>query len=241
MRVAHRFGQRKTIAAPPSSYGLLSQHPLFSGLQEPARKAFVAQGSLVRIPKYSLLFHQGDEITAAYLILEGLVKLYRDLRDSDRTLGFLYKGDMVGLDAAFAPDGHTYSAQALGFVTVCAFPREAILSLVQTAPEFGPSLLRDSARQMDEALTEQDRLSSQSANGRIAGKILALAEKFGRADSEGGVVLQLKITQREMASMAGTNRESVCKALLVFKREGSIDIQDKLIVIKNKSKLASWP
>ncbi len=240
MKIAHRFGPKKTIAAPASAFSVLSQHPLFSDLDEDVRRQLIAAGSLVRIPKYSLLFHQGDEVTAVYLILEGLVKLYRDLGDSDRTMGFQYKSDMVGLDAVFASGGHPYSAQALGFVTVCAFPKETILSLTQTSPDFCSILIKAISLQWEAALEEQDILSHRSTSGRIADKILRLADKFGKA-GEHGEVLQLRITQRELASMAGTNRESVCKALITFKREGSIDIQKKLIVIKNRSKLASWP
>lgn len=240
MKIAHRFGQKKTIAAPASAHLLLSHHPLFSGLPDTTRRDLVAKGSLVRIPKYSLLFHQGDEVTAVYLILEGLVKLYRDLGDTDRTWGFLYKGDVIGLDAIYASGGHPYSSQALGFVTACAFPKEILHALVAGTPEFGAALLKEAAKQMESALHEQDVLSNRSTNGRIADKILRLAEKFGKSD-EAGITLVLQITQRELASMAGTNRESVCKALLAFKREGSIDIQNKLIVIKNQTKLSSWP
>lgn len=240
MKIAHRFGPKKTMAAPASAFSVLSQHPLFSKLDEPLRRKLVASGSLVRIPKYSLLFHQGDEVTAVYLILEGLVKLYRDLGDSDRTLGFQYKSDMVGLDAVFASGGHPYSAQALGFVTVCAFPRETFLSMAQESTDFHSILTNALSLQWEAALQEQDVLSHRSTNGRIADKILRLADKFGKPDPH-GEVLQLRITQRELASMASTNRESVCKALITFKREGSIDIQKKLIVIKNRAKLASWP
>lgn len=240
MKIAHRFGQKKTIAAPPSSFALLSHHPLFSELSDETRRDLVAKGSLVKIPKYSLLFHRGDEVTAVYLIMEGLVKFYRDLGEIDRTLGFFYKSDVVGMDSLYAPSGHLYSAQALGFLTVCAFPREVVWSLVSANPEFAELLLKDAARMMETALHEQDVLAYRSTNGRIADKILRLADKFGKPEPS-GLVLHLRITQRELASMAGTNRESVCKALLTFKKEGSIDIQNKLIVVKDQSKLALWP
>ena len=239
MKIAHRFGQKKTMTAPASAFLLLSQNPLFSPLEEPIRRDLVAKGSLVRIPKYSLLFHQGDDVTSVYLILEGLVKIYRDLGDSDRTAGFFYKSDIVGIEALYS-GGHIYSAQALGFVTTCAFPKEVIQSMVKDHPQFGTLLLAEGARQLESAFHDLDMLTFRSTNGRIAGKILGLAEKFGRNDSH-GLTLHLQITQRELASMAGTNRESVCKALVAFKREGSIDIQNKLIVIKNRGKLSSWP
>lgn len=240
MKIAHRFGPKKTMTAPVSAFGLLSQNPLFSDLPEDVRRSLVAKGSLVRIPKYSLLFHQGDDITAVYLILEGLVKVYRDLGESDRTLGFLYKADIVGLDALYASSGHPYSVQALGNVAACAFPRETLMALVVSVPEFGATLLKAAAVQFETILHEQDIMSHRGTNGRIADKILTLTEKFGKPVPD-GLALMLRVTQRELASMAATNRESVCKALLMFKREGSIDIQNKLIVIKNKSQLASWP
>lgn len=240
MKTAHRFGQKKSGPAPSLSFTLLSQHPIFSSLPENIRRDLVADGSVVRIPKYSLLFHQGDEVTAVYLILEGLVKLYRDLGDTDRTLTFLYKADVLGLDALYSSEGHACSAQAVGFVTACAFSKESVQSIAAATPEFSELLLKEAARQCAAALHEQDVLFHRSTNGRIADKILRLGEKFGKVESH-GMILQLRITQRELASMAGTNRESVCKALLTFKREGSIDIQNKLIIIKNQEKLASWP
>ncbi|MBI4178645.1 Crp/Fnr family transcriptional regulator [bacterium] len=257
MPLLHRFGQKRGMAAPPSAFPLLAKHTLFAGLPEEIRRDLVAKGSLVRIPKYSLMFHQRDDVTAVYLILEGLVKLYRDLGETDRTWGFRYKGDMVGTDSLHASGGHLYSAQALAFVSACAFPRDILTDLTASSPEFCEALFQHAANELETSLREQDVLTSRSTNGRIADKILILAEKFGRisgsaapsvgvsdagrAESQ-GVVLQLRITQRELASLAGTNRESVCKALVTFKREGSIDIlQNKLILVKNQTKLASWP
>jgi CRP-like cAMP-binding protein len=177
--------------------------------------------------------------------------LVRHRDGAERTLRTAIRGgasaadlaDMVfsaATDRIYADGGHPYCAQALGFVTASAFPRETVQSLMESDPAFRSLLMRESARQLESALRELDVMAHRSTNGRVADKILMLSDKFGRAEPQ-GVVLTLRITQRELASLAGTNRESVCKALVTFKREGSIDIFNKMIVVKNKTQLASWP
>lgn len=237
-RAASQSGKRKW-QEPGVLRKMVGDHPLFQALPASSGATLSAAGNIVRFPKYSLLTHQHEEVSAVYLILDGLVKIYRDLGDADRIMDFYYRGDLVGIEALFMPGGHCYAAQALESVTVCALPVDSLLRLADE-PAWQSALLKASAERHRAMLEQMDVLTSRSANGCVAAHILRLGKKFGKS-GESGEVIQLRITQRELASMSGTNRESVCKALISFKNEKSIDIHNKLIVIKDRAKLEQWP
>ncbi len=75
---------------------------------------------------------QGDPSEHVFNITEGMVMLFKDLADGRRqVLGFLLKGDFLGLTAGAAYD---LGVQALTPVQVCRFPRPAFRRLLLETP-----------------------------------------------------------------------------------------------------------
>ncbi|MBI5081017.1 MAG: winged helix-turn-helix domain-containing protein, partial [Chloroflexi bacterium] len=59
-----------------------------------------------------------------------------------------------------------------------------------------------------------------------ARKLLELAQQYGVVEP-GGVRINLTINQSDLASLSGTTRESINKALGSFKRQGLIVMQEQ--------------
>jgi CRP/FNR family cyclic AMP-dependent transcriptional regulator len=66
--------------------------------------------------------------------------------------------------------------------------------------------------------------------GRLAKRLLDLADKHGRAEGQ-GVAIDLKLTQQDLAAMVGATRESVNKHLGWMRDHGLIQLDRQRIVI----------
>jgi len=73
-----------------------------------------------------------------------------------------------------------------------------------------------------------------SLKGRVARALLSLAEEFGRDVGQGRIVIQQKISQSDLAAMAGVARENVSRVLhdwaersLVSRLAGYYCLEDK--------------
>ena len=69
-------------------------------------------------------------------------------------------------------------------------------------------------------------------------KLLAeLSERYGR-EEEGGVLIDLALPHREIASIVGSTRESVTVRLNDMRRAGMIEFVDRKILLKHPPDLA---
>jgi CRP-like cAMP-binding protein len=70
-------------------------------------------------------------------------------------------------------------------------------------------------READEVLAAT---SFMTVKGRLARAFLELAEHLGQKDNAGHVTIGHKISQRELAAIAGIARENVSRTLATWKR-----------------------
>jgi len=89
-------------------------------------------------------------------------------------------------------------------------------------------------------LRETDEMAADLAfldvPGRLAKKLLDLAASNGVQKSS-GVLIDLAVTQEELANMIGVTRESVNRNLSDFKKMGLVTNQGRKIIVKDAARL----
>jgi CRP/FNR family transcriptional regulator len=133
--------------------------------------------------------------------------------------------DVPILDQGPAP----VSAQAMGPVLLYGIARANLELMLKEYPEVARNLLRVMARRIRYLISLVEDLSFRSVSGRVA-KILL--ENAGTADTAGQ-----RLTQRDMAAMAGTAREVVSRSLKYLEEAGLIQIRQHRIIVKNTAGL----
>jgi CRP/FNR family transcriptional regulator len=71
---------------------------------------------------------------------------------------------------------------------------------------------------------------------RLATLILNLGERFG--EGNGVVTLDMRLTHQDLANMIASTREAVSKVMSEFQRDGTIEVQNRKIVLVDKEALA---
>jgi CRP-like cAMP-binding protein len=119
---------------------------------------------------------------------------------------------------------------------VLIITRPILLELLAAHPSLTDALLR-SLGALARRLTEQAAdLVFLDIHGRMAKLLLTLAEERGK-DSGDGIVLDLNLTQADLAAMVGGSRQSVNQTLRSFESRGYLSIEGRIIRLKKPAEL----
>ncbi|MCU1399496.1 MAG: putative Crp family transcriptional regulator [Acidimicrobiales bacterium] len=178
-----------------------------------------------------VLFHEGDEPDALYVVLTGriAVAIANPIDNRETMVGLMTPGDLFGEMAMLDHGARSANARALETSKVLAIPYAGVLTMFNGNPAllWGVTrLLAGRLRETNEALADSVFLD---VTGRTAKRLIELAD--GR-DS-----FLLPVTQEELAGMVGASRERVNKAIASFIRLGWIDQHDRRYTIKMRDRL----
>jgi CRP/FNR family transcriptional regulator, cyclic AMP receptor protein len=210
---------------------LLKQVPLFRSLPlgESQRIAAILQKQILK--KGDVLFREGDEGTALYMILSGKLKIVRQSRDGDEViLAVLSGGDFCGemaildgfprsADAVAIDETHLYSLNRKDFLTYVMHNETAVRAIL--------AALSRRLRKADDFLEDIFFLKVSS---RLAKKLIELAETNGFKEGQTTPV-KLSVTQKDLAGMVGASRESVNKELRALRERELISVSGNTILI----------
>ncbi|MFC2022249.1 Crp/Fnr family transcriptional regulator, partial [Chloroflexota bacterium] len=121
------------------------------------------------------------------------------------------------------------SAQAMGPVVLHGIRKDELKAILQDYPQVALNIIRVLAEQVRQLVSLVEDLSFRHVIGRVA-KILL--EHVGD-----GTGPRPRLTQQEMAAMAGTAREVVARSLKALEEEGTIRLERHRIVIADKEAL----
>jgi CRP-like cAMP-binding protein len=122
-------------------------------------------------------------------------------------------------------------------LTECvSVPKDALLAFLDQHPVMSRHLMRALARyvqQVDESLAE---IAFLDIGGRVARKLLDLGQSHGRKTPD-GIRIEVRLSQRTLASMVSASRENVNRALHRFTVRGDIKQDGGLITILRPEEL----
>jgi CRP-like cAMP-binding protein len=160
------------------------------------------------------LFVVGDEGEGCYRVEEGLLKAsIAAAAGGERILAILGPGSVVGELSMIDRGPRSASVTALRDSKLSFVGRTAFEAFGQSRPELYrhlATLLARRLRDTDDALVATNFLS---VKGRVARALLSLAEAFGRDIGQGRILIRQKVSQADLAAMAGIARENVSRVL----------------------------
>ncbi|WP_346899900.1 Crp/Fnr family transcriptional regulator [uncultured Roseibium sp.] len=177
----------------------------------------------MKIGAGTILFENGDPGNGCYAVLEGSLKVSILSVDGDeQLLAVLGPGDLVGELALL--DGRPRSATVsalkaanLAFIDKAAFERFADAN--PAVYRHMLSIVGGRLRQANDVLAARSFLPLP---GRVAQALLQLSETFGKPIDGGRILIHYKLSQADIANMAGAARENVSRVLNDWKRAGTI-------------------
>jgi CRP-like cAMP-binding protein len=93
------------------------------------------------------------------------------------------------------------------------------------------------ARRLRDTNAALTATSFLSVKGRVAGAVLSLAEAFGHDVGSGRILVRQKVTQSDLAAMAGIARENVSRVLQDWMRRKIVSRISGYYCIENRAAL----
>jgi len=129
------------------------------------------------------------------------------------------------------------SATTISPVRAVAIAADALSSMIAEHPALAEQLLRMLARRAQRTDDEVDDLVFTDGPGRVAKRLLQLAQQIGTEAGRDMWVVH-GLTQIELGQLAGAARETVSKALSNFAERGWIKIGRESVLIVDPGRLA---
>ena len=219
---------------------LLQRVPLFSELS-PSELEQVARVAVPRsFPRDTRVFHEGDEGDACYIVHTGTCRVTREHSDGRAiTLASLGPGAIFGELAMFDGERRSASVEAIDDVELLALPASDVRALIRDHAEMAEKLVVALTRRLREANERISRQSFQTVPSRVAGVLRRLvAEDEGLPGSREGVTIRM--TQADLAQLAGTSRESVSRFLATLERAGVVEVGRGRVTVLDPVRLNSY-
>jgi len=213
----------------------LGRANLFRRMQ-PAQLEEIARSLHVRTyGRRELVFASKHELPGALILLNGKVKLTRtDPRTGRELILFIVRpGELFGTPEPDAPE--SVSAVALDASQVGHMRAPDFERLAQN-PEFATEITRMTANRLAHVTSRLDEMVFRDVPERLARLLLRLATDFP-GERNGAASIDVRLTQQDLADLIGSTRESASLAVNQFKRLGLIDVQKRVIFIRDSERL----
>jgi CRP/FNR family transcriptional regulator, cyclic AMP receptor protein len=222
-----------------SALGLLGRVPLFAELDPDELDRFSRVAVPRSFPKGTRVFHEGDHSDACYIIRGGSFRVTREHPDGRAiTLANLGPGDIFGELAMLDGEARSASVEALSDCELLALPASDVRALLASSAEITVKLVIALTRRLREANERISRQSFQTVPSRVAGVLSQLIAEETPSDGRDGVTIRM--TQADLAQLAGTSRESVSRFLAVLDRAGVVRVGRGRVTVLEPRRLRGY-
>jgi CRP-like cAMP-binding protein len=219
----------RRMLAPRPLVASLARIPFFSGLGEDALERVATGTRMRRFRRGEVIFHAGDPGDGLFILVSGEVKISLPSETGDEAIiATLHAGDVFGELALLDGAPRSATATALIATEAIVLPRDRFHDLIATEPAVRDALLASLAAELRRLTTHVEELHFLDMTGRLAARLVRLAEEASAAGSagaspaSGAIRLRATLTQAELASMVGCTRQSVNKLLGQFADDGLV-------------------
>lgn len=226
--MTHAGGRRASIS-PVNASGALASATL---------AALRAVGTARRFRPGQVLFHEGDPSDHVALIAAGQVKISATHDTGGETvLAVRGPDDLVGELSAIDHLPRSATATAVTPVEAVVVTADAFRAVLTEHPGAALGLLGTVVARLRDADRQRVEFGSQATLPRLARRLVELAELHGRRQPDGAVLIDLPVTQEELAGWVGASRESVARALRALRAARVVATARRAITVLDEDRL----
>jgi CRP/FNR family cyclic AMP-dependent transcriptional regulator len=193
-----------------------------------------------RYRRGQILFVEGEIGSCVYFVLSGQIKLSKStLEGTEQILDWCGPNDCFAEVLLFESGSYPATAEVLQDSTLLVLNNEVMPSILETNPALSVALIRTLSRRLRLAQEFIRILTNRSTAGILAALILRLAQPATNPGQP--IYVDASLTHRDLASMIGTSRECVNRAINGWKKSGILKLVDDRLEIIKPHDLADWP
>ena len=209
---------------------LLESSPYFSGLSSAELEEISRLVFEKRHDRDEIIIAEEEKAKALYFVASGVVKVFKTSADGkEQILAIIRPEEAFNEVPVFNGGFNPTSAQAMAPVVVYGIKRGEMEAILRTKPQVALNVIRVMAKRLRNLVSLVEELSFKRVISRVARILLDYAGD--------GIVSGARLTQRDMAAMAGTAREVVGRSLKALAEDGAIRIDRHRIIVNDRDAL----
>ena len=210
----------------PDDLEKVKRASLFSGLGDNVLRSIVGNEPPRTYPKGNLIFQQGDEADHFYVVLEGWVKLFRQMPSGEEAILHISgEGETFAEAAMFG--GHKYpaTAEVVADARLLSINANRFETMLGQEPEMAMSMLASTSVHLRQMVTEIEQIKGRNSSQRVAFFLLRMCPK----DAVSAVVT-LPYEKSLIASRLSIQPESLSRILNKLRAFGVNSRKNKVII-----------
>lgn len=229
-------GPAEYVRPVPGAEGI-EQVPFLAGLGALEQAAIVDGSRRRRFAVGEHLLRQGSAGDTVLVLLTGTVKVLSVGGSQPAVIALRGPGEIIGELAVL--DGTPRSAEAVAVVEgeALEIAGQVLRRVMDEAPAARRRLHEVLTRRLRESTAHGLEYAALDLTGRLALRILELAQRFGEERGDGTIRIDPPISRAELASWAGGSRGAGARALGALRAAGWVDTPGRLIVIRDRAAL----
>jgi CRP/FNR family transcriptional regulator len=170
-----------------------------------------------------IVLFEGESAKALYFVVSGVVKVFKTSADGKEQILYLIRpGESFNEVPVFSGNLNLASAEAMTPVVLYGIEKSGLEVVLQDYPQLARNLIQVISQRVEHLVSLVEDLSFRHVTGRVA-------------KNQNGP--RQRLTQQEMAAMAGTAREMIGRSLKALEEEGTVKLERHRIVITDKEAL----
>ncbi len=216
----------------------LLSNSLFQTMRGPEIDDVIAHSIERRVLKGSLIFSKGDSGSSMMAVLAGRVRVgTQSAEGKEVTLNVIGPGEIFGEIALLDGKPRSADAAAIEDTLLMVVERRHFLPLLMRHEGLVERLLVVLCERLRRTSLALEELALANLPARLARVLVRLGEDYGRPGSDGGVRIEMKLSQRDLANLVASTRESVNKQLRVWRTAGSVSLEGRYISLRRPGDL----
>jgi CRP/FNR family transcriptional regulator, cyclic AMP receptor protein len=199
---------------------ILAKFSLFRDLEDHELEKIVEISISRQWKKHSHIFMQGDPLENVYFINEGKVKVYKsDANGREQIVAILKKGEMFPHVGFFRKGGYPGYSEVLEEASLVVVPISQFEKVLVENPHLSIKVFKVLGEKIVDL---QERLEAQILNNtyeQIIKLLIRMGELHGEKQEDGTILLKTDFTNKDLANMIGTTRETVSRTLTKMKKD----------------------
>ncbi|WP_240376968.1 Crp/Fnr family transcriptional regulator [Bacillus piscicola] len=215
----------------------LQKVPLFRELTKEELGPIVGIAQLRTFTPHSFVFMQDDPLDRVFFIQKGKVKIYKtDIQGKEQIVSILKEDDMFPHVGFFRTGSYPAHAEVLEETSLIVIPINEFENILLRNPEVSIKMFRVLGEKI---IDLQNRLEEQVLHNtyeQILMLLLRLCSLYGKSYDDERTELDTQFTNRDLANMIGTSRETVSRTLTKLRKKDLVRFSSAgFLIIANEA------
>ncbi len=210
---------------------VFANHELFRSFTAAEIEHLVGFSRVQRYRAGEIIYEKGSPGHCLMAVLSGTVKISSPSFDGRQiVLNVINPGEIFGEIALLDGKDRSADATAMSSAELLILERRDFVPFIERHPEICLRLISVLCERLRRTTAQVEDVLFLNLESRLAKTLVQLAELHGQK-GQAGIKLDLRLSQRDLASMIGASRESVNRQLGLWQEGGYITLDHGAVTI----------